>query len=67
MHFFHLIIGELVRLDKRRQIRVEDEERLRAGPLVLHDAQEVHHLVAQRGQVLGRLEVILPGTPPSPS
>jgi hypothetical protein len=41
-------------LTKGRQIRVEAGERLRTCPFVLHDAQEVDHLVAQRGKMSRR-------------
>ncbi|MPN08715.1 hypothetical protein SDC9_156000 [bioreactor metagenome] len=44
-------MGEAVRPHKGGQIRVKGGERLRPGPLVLHDAEEVHHLVAKGGQV----------------
>ena len=50
---FHLLVVEVVRLDEGREIGVEGGERLRARPFVLHDAEEVDHLVAQRRQVLG--------------
>ena len=50
-----LLVGQAVRLHERREVGVEAAERLRAGPLVLHDAEEVHHLVAQAGQVARRL------------
>ena len=51
---FDFLLGQIVDLDKRRQIGVEGRECLRAGPFVLHDAQEVDHLVAEGGQMLGR-------------
>ena len=50
-----LFVGQVVGLHERREIRVEAGERLGARPFVLHDAQEVHHLVAQAGQMAGRL------------
>ena len=47
------LLGQVVHLDKGSQIGIEGGERLRARPLVLHDAQEVHHLVAQGAQMAG--------------
>ena len=47
-------LAEVVHLDKRSEIRVKGGKRLSAGPLVLHDAQEIDHLAAERGQVLRR-------------
>ena len=41
-------------MTKGGQVGVKGAERLGAGPLVLHDAQEIHHLVAEGGQVAGR-------------
>ena len=55
------VVREVIRLHERREVGVEARERLRAGPLVLHDAEEVHHLVAQAGQVAGRLRRDLAG------
>ena len=51
---FDLFLGQVVRFDKGGKIGVKGGERLGAGPLVLHDAQEVDHLVAEGGQVAGR-------------
>ena len=42
-----LVVAELVRAHKGRKVGIEAGERLRPCPLVLHDAQEVDHLVAQ--------------------
>ena len=56
-----LFLGEVVHLDKGGQVGVKGAERLGAGPLVLHDPQEVHHLVAEGGQVAGRGGVDLAG------
>ena len=46
-----LVVAELVRAHKGRKIGVEAGKRLRPSPLVLHDAEEIHHLVAQRRQM----------------
>ena len=51
---FNLFLGEVVHFHKGGQIGVKGAERLGTGPLVLHDAQEVHHLVAESGEVAGR-------------
>ena len=48
-----LLLGQIVHLDEGGQIGIEGGERLGAGPLVLHDAQEVHHLVAQGAEMAG--------------
>ena len=47
------LLGQVVHLDEGSQIGVEGGEGLCAGPLVLHDAQEVDHLVAEGGEVTG--------------
>ena len=47
------LLRQVVHPDKRRKVGVKAGKRLGPRPLVLHDAQEVHHLVAQRGQVAG--------------
>ena len=44
-------ILQLIHLHKWREVGVKGGERLGAGPLVLHDAEEVYHLVAEGGQV----------------
>ena len=46
-----LALRQLVCADKRGKIRIERGKRLRARPLVLHDAKKVYHLVAERGKV----------------
>ena len=51
---FDFAVGKVVGLDEGRQIGVERRERLRARPFVLHNAEEVDHLVAERGQMRGR-------------
>ena len=61
-----LFLGQVVHLDKGSQIGVKGGERLGACPLVLHDAQEVDHLVAQGGQVAGRGGVDLARDAPQP-
>ena len=48
------LLRQVVDLDKGGQIGVEAGERLSAGPLVLHDAEEVDHLVAEGAQVARR-------------
>ncbi len=48
-----LLLGQVVHLDKGGQIGVKGGKCLGSRPLVLHDAQKVHHLVAQGAQVLG--------------
>ena len=49
-----LALRQLVHADERRKIRVKGGKRLRACPLILHDAEEVHHLVAERRQMRRR-------------
>ena len=49
-----LLVVEVVDLDEGGQVGVEGGEGLGAGPLVLHDAEEVDHLVAEGGQVACR-------------
>ena len=56
----------MIHLDKGSQIGVKGGERLGARPLVLHDAQEVDHLVAQGRQVTGRGGGDLPRDAPQP-
>ena len=43
---FDLFIGEVVGFDEGGEIGVEGAKCLSAGPFVLHDAEEVDHLVA---------------------
>ncbi len=50
MHCLTLFVGEVVYLDKRRKVGIEARKRLSTGPLVLHDAEEVYHLIAQSAQ-----------------
>ena len=50
-----LLVGQAVGADERSQVGVEAAERLGARPFVLHDAEEVDHLVAQARQMLGGL------------
>ena len=51
LHYF--AVGQVVDLDEGCQICVKGGEGLGACPLVLHDAQEIDHLVAEGGEVLG--------------
>ena len=44
----------MIRFDKRREIRIEGRKRLRTRPLILHDAEEIHHLVAEHGEMSRR-------------
>ena len=44
LHFF---VIQMVCLYERSQVRIKGRERLSPGPFVLHDAQEVDHLVAE--------------------
>ena len=48
------LLRELVHAHERREIGVERGKGLRARPFVLHDAEEVDHLVAQRAQMARR-------------
>ena len=48
-----LFVGEIIDLDEWSEVGVEGGERLSAGPFVLHDAEEVDHLVAKGHQVAG--------------
>ena len=50
--FLGLVVGQVVGLDEWRQVSIKGRERLRAGPFVLHDAEEVDHLVAEGGEML---------------
>ena len=51
---FDLFIGQVVDFDERSEIGVEGRESLRPCPFVLHDAEEVDHLVAKGHEVTGR-------------
>ena len=55
-----LALRKIVHADERREIGVKRGKRLRARPLVLHDAEEVYHLVAERGKMRGRGGADLP-------
>ena len=55
-----LTLRQTVHADKRGKIRIERGKRLRASPLVLHDAEKVHHLVAERRKMRGRGGADLP-------
>ncbi len=50
----YLAVAEMIHFDKRRKIGVKGRKRLSARPLVLHNAEEVHHLVAEHGEMLRR-------------
>ena len=47
----HALFRKIVDFDEGRKIGVERAERLSARPFVLHDAEEVHHLVDERRKV----------------
>ena len=64
--FLGLVIGQAVCLNKGGQIGVEGGESLSTRPFVLHDAQEVDHLIAQGGQMFGRGGGDLAGTAAQP-
>ena len=49
-----LLVVQVVHPDKRGQVGIETGKRLSASPLVLHDTQEVDHLVAERAEVGSR-------------
>ena len=63
---FDLFLAQVVHFDEGGQIGIEGRKRLRPRPLILHDAQEVDHLVAQGGQVAGRSRGDLPRNAPQP-
>ena len=44
---FHFLVIQVVNFYKRSQVGVKGRERLSPGPFILHDAQEVDHLVAE--------------------
>ena len=52
---FNFLLGQVVHADKRSQIGIETGERLGTGPFILHDTQEVDHLVAQSAQMARRV------------
>ena len=54
-------VREAIGLHERSEIRIETRKRLGAGPLVLHDAEEVDHLVAQARKVACGLRCDLAG------
>ena len=58
---FDLVVREVVRLYEGREVGIEGGERLRARPFVLHDAEEVDHLVAEGREVLRGGGSDLPG------
>ena len=42
----------MIRLHERSKIGIKGGKSLCAGPFVLHDAEKIHHLVAQHGKML---------------
>ena len=48
---FDFLIRQIIHLDKRRKVGIEGGKRLRPRPFVLHDAEEVHHLIAEGGKM----------------
>ena len=42
----------MIRLHERSKIGIKGGKSLCAGPFVLHNAEEIHHLVAQHGKML---------------
>ena len=46
-------LGKIIHLDKGRKVGIKRGKCLRAGPFILHDAEEIHHLVAEGGKVVG--------------
>ena len=57
----NLVIGQFVRADKWRKIGVKARKRLCTCPFILHNAEEVDHLIAQRCQMLSRCGGYLAG------
>ena len=57
----NLVIGQFVRADKGRKIGVKARKRLCTCPFILHNAEEVDHLIAQRCQMLSRCGGYLAG------
>ena len=47
----YLIVGKMILLYERCKVGVKRTERLGSSPLVLHDTQEVDHLVAEGGKM----------------
>ena len=54
MHFLTSSIGKIVDLYKRRKICIKGGKGLCARPFVLHDAEEVDHLIAKGGKMARR-------------
>ena len=52
--FFHFRIGQMVCFYKRSQVGVERRKCLCTCPFVLHDAEEIDHLVTQNAQMFRR-------------
>ena len=51
---FHRWIREVIHLHEGSQIGVKGGKCLGSCPFILHDSKEIHHLVAEYGQMLGR-------------
>ena len=51
---FHFRVGQVVRLHKRCKVCIKRRKRLSSRPLVLHNTEEIHHLVAEHGKMLCR-------------
>ena len=49
--FFHFRIGQVIHFNKGGQIGVKRGESLGSRPFVLHDPEEVYHLIAQHGKM----------------
>ena len=52
--FLDFQIVQIVHFDKRCQIRVKRRKCLCSCPFILHDAEEIDHLIAKYGQMFGR-------------
>ena len=51
---FYFAIGKVIRLDKRSKVGIEGGKRLCARPFVLHDAEKIDHLIAERREMACR-------------
>ena len=59
--FLHFRIGQVVSLHKRGKVGIKGRKSLRTRPFVLHDSQEVNHLVAEHGKMCRRSRSDFPG------
>ncbi len=50
----NLLIAQIIRLYKGRQISIKGRKCLRTCPFILHGSQEINHLVAEYGKVFSR-------------